>query len=89
MVQAQNNPPATDPRACSPDERLRIAPPGTAELRDPRPETPGEKLGRTEGVLCPPDNVDPEIKAPTPDIGVTPVIPPPGSPGGDPALRPR
>ena len=45
--------------------------------------------GGTEGVLCPPDNVDPEIKAPTPDIGVTPVIPPPGSPGGDPALRPR
>ena len=27
--------------------------------------------------------VDPEIKAPTPDVGRMPVIPPPGSPGGD------
>jgi hypothetical protein len=31
-----------------------------------------------------PPGVDPEIRAPTPDAGNTPVIPPPGSPGGDP-----
>jgi hypothetical protein len=36
--------------------------------------------------LCPPAGVDPEMHAPAPDTGKTPVIPPPGSPGGDPLL---
>ncbi len=49
----------------------------------------GDKLARSNGVLCPPAGVDPEIRAPTPDTGNTPVIPPPGSPGGDPKLRPK
>ncbi len=49
----------------------------------------GDKLARSDGVLCPPSGVDPEIRAPTPDAGTTPVIPPPGSPGGDPSLRPK
>jgi len=40
-------------------------------------------------LLCPPPGVDPEIRAPTPDAGNTPVIPPPGSPGGDPTVRPK
>ena len=49
----------------------------------------GDKLARSDGVLCPPAGVDPEIRAPTPDAGKTPVIPPPGSPGGDPSIRPK
>jgi hypothetical protein len=49
----------------------------------------GDKLARSDGVLCPPAGVDPEIRAPTPDAGNTPVIPPPGSPGGDPTIRPK
>jgi len=49
----------------------------------------GDKLAKSDGVLCPPSGVDPEIRAPTPDTGKTPVIPPPGSPGGDPSLRPK
>jgi hypothetical protein len=49
----------------------------------------GEKLAKSDGVLCPPAGVDPEIRAPTPDAGNTPVIPPPGSPGGDPTVRPK
>ena len=52
-------------------------------------ETLGDKLARSDGVLCPPAGVDPEIRAPTPDAGNTPVIPPPGSPGGNPNLRPK
>ena len=47
-----------------------------------------EKLARSDGVICPP-NVDPDIKAPTPQGGRMPVIPPPGSPGGDPNVRPK
>jgi hypothetical protein len=50
----------------------------------------GDKLARSDGVLCPPPGIDPEIRAPTPENGSnTPVIPPPGSPGGDPNLRPK
>jgi hypothetical protein len=48
-----------------------------------------DKLARSDGVICPPEGVDPEIKAPTPDTGKMPVIPPPGSPGGDPNVRPK
>jgi hypothetical protein len=29
------------------------------------------------------------MKAPTPDAGKTPVIPPPGGPGGDPKVQPK
>lgn len=52
-------------------------------------EALGDKLARSDGVLCPPAGVDPEIRAPTPDTGNTPVIPPPGSPGGDQSVRPK
>jgi hypothetical protein len=48
-----------------------------------------DKLAEGHGVLCPPAGVDPEIRAPTPDVGKMPVIPPPGSPGGDPSLQPK
>ena len=54
-----------------------------------RAEPLGDKLARSDGVLCPPAGIDPEMRAPTPDGGNTPVIPPPGSPGGDPSIRPK
>jgi hypothetical protein len=56
---------------------------------DPRAEPLSDKLARSDGVLCPPTGVDPEIRAPTPETGNMPVIPPPGSPGGDPTIRPK
>src|SRR5262249_47397260 len=72
---------------CAPGERLQ---PGKDAPKVP--ETTGEnlsdKLARNDGVLCPP-NVDPDIKAPTPETGKMPVIPPPGSPGGDQNVRPK
>ena len=48
-----------------------------------------DKLAKSNGVLCPPPGVDPEIRAPRPDAGNTPVIPPPGSPGGNPNVQPK
>ncbi len=63
------------------------APEGTTTGQ--RAEPLGDKLARSDGVLCPPSGVDPEIRAPTPDTGNTPVIPPPGGPGGDPTVRPQ
>jgi hypothetical protein len=52
-------------------------------------EALGDKLARSDGTLCPPAGIDPEIRAPTPEGGKMPVIPPPGSPGGDPSVRPK
>ena len=48
-----------------------------------------DKLARSGGVICPPDHLDSEIKQPTPPGGNMPVIPPPGSPGGDPSVQPK
>lgn len=65
---------AADSTGCTPQERSN--------------QTLSEKLDQTKGVICPPD-VDPAMKAPTPKAGDTPVIPPPGSPGGDPSVQPK
>ena len=51
-------------------------------------QTLSEKLGQSNGVICPPD-VDSEMTKPAPDAGKTPVIPPPGSPGGNPNVQPK
>lgn len=47
-----------------------------------------QKLGQSGGVICPPQ-VDPAIKKPAPNKGTMPVIPPPGSPGGNPNVQPK
>jgi hypothetical protein len=38
-----------------------------------------DKLARSDGVICPPPRVDPEMTKPAPGGGVMPVIPPPGA----------
>ncbi|CAN7457118.1 hypothetical protein LJR220_004121 [Bradyrhizobium sp. LjRoot220] len=63
------------------------APEGTTTGQ--RAESLGERLARSDGVLCPPAGIDPEMHAPAPNGSKTPVIPPPGSPGGDPSIRPK
>jgi len=82
---AQNRPSAVDPKGCAQSERLQTD--GKAP-NSKSGEPLSDKLARTDGVLCPP-NVDPEIRAPTPEGGKMPVIPPPGSPGGDPSIQPK
>ncbi|MGB6286857.1 MAG: hypothetical protein WBG18_21000 [Xanthobacteraceae bacterium] len=59
-----------------------------SELGGDPSKTLSEKLDQGSGVICPP-NVDPGIKAPTPETGKMPVIPPPGSPSGDPKVQPK
>jgi hypothetical protein len=88
---AQTAPPAaSQPTNCAP-----MTPNGTGtKTKDGTTvgqsnEALGDKLAKSDGTLCPPSNVDPEIRAPTPETGKMPVIPPPGSPGGDPTVRPK
>lgn len=100
---AQGIPPTQtlDTKACSDEQRLRLdngtvhepsdpaSQTSSERLVDPSNQTLSEKLEHTEGVICPPPGIDPEIATPPPGGGITPVIPPPGSPGGDPTVRPK
>lgn len=89
---APTAPPAPT-RAANDCTPTQTGPQGTITPRDTTTgrssESLGDKLAKSDGVLCPPTGVDPEIRAPTPNTGNTPVIPPPGSPGGDPTIRPK
>jgi hypothetical protein len=52
-------------------------------------ETLSDQLAQSKGVICPPAGVDAEIKVPPPGGGRTPVITPPGTPGGNPSVIPK
>jgi hypothetical protein len=93
---APEQPPATQPdtRACA-QPRLPAAPSQKREPGADGQSTTGDAphlsdhLAKSDGVICPPPGIDPEIRSPAPDVGRMPVIPPPGSPGGDPTVRPK
>ena len=93
--------PATPPQATAPPSPQRTAD-CTPQDRPNRATTPdgtttgqsreplGDRLAKSDGVLCPPSGVDPEMHAPAPSTdGAMPVIPPPGSPGGDQTVKPK
>jgi hypothetical protein len=51
--------------------------------------TLSDRLSQSKGVICPPAGIDPGISVPPSGGGRTPVIPPPGTPGGDPSIQPK
>ena len=80
---------AADSRACGPDgAHATVAQSGNVVVRKPNDETMSSKLAGTGGVICPPGQVDPEIRAPTPEAGRTPVIPP-GAVDGNQPVQPK
>jgi hypothetical protein len=90
--------PTTPPQATAPapNQNAACAPSNTRGTPAPDGVTTGQsnepladKLSKSGGVLCPPSTADSEIHAPTPEGGNTPVIPPPGSPGGNPNVVPK
>lgn len=48
-----------------------------------------DKLDRQHGVIRPPSGIDPEMTRQPPAAGKMPVIPPPGTPGGEPGVEPK
>jgi hypothetical protein len=52
-------------------------------------ENLSDQLAQSNGIICPPAGVDPKMAAPPRQGGATPVIPPPGTPGGDPNTIPK
>jgi hypothetical protein len=81
-----------EPNACvqgGGNERATVGQGGDLDMQKPAGRSLSDQLARSDGVICPPSHVDPAIKAPTPPGGPMTVIPPPGSPGGDPSGRPK
>jgi hypothetical protein len=75
--------------AADPTER-----PGSDQTKPPTAPpasgTTSSDLGRSGGVITPPPSVDPQMKRTPPSAGdKMPVIPPPGTPGGDPSIKPK
>jgi hypothetical protein len=85
---------SSDPNKPGSDQSVPIDP-----KQDPRStttsarpgETLSERLDRTDGVIRPPSDLNPDmsVRPPVPDPGTTPVIPPPGSSGGDQRVEPK
>ena len=79
----------------SPPTRAPLETPECQRGASPAPgETTGspplsDQLSQSNGIICPPAGVDPGIAAPPVGGGRTPVIPPPGTPGGDRSLVPK
>jgi hypothetical protein len=46
------------------------------------------QLSQSNGVICPPQT-DPGMNQSAPNPGTMPVIPPPGTPGGNPNVQPK
>jgi hypothetical protein len=72
---------AGEGKAAQPDGDLSVSSAGSLS----------RQLNRSGGVIHPPANVDPGLAQPAPDLGPhsMPVIPPPGTPGGNPDVKPK
>jgi hypothetical protein len=69
--------PKLDAKACADRERLTLGDTHDLQGRETTGSSnPGDKLARTDGVICPPPYLDPDINARAPGGGRTPVIPP-------------
>src|SRR3954466_10923349 len=79
-------PPGQHPGAACPPGTTQNAP-TVGRPSDGKPLS--DQLPQSRGVICPPAGVDPEMRQPPPQGGTLKVIPPPGSPGGDPRVQPK
>jgi len=70
------------PKACPPDV---VNPPLASNPTYPL----SEQLSESKGVICPPAGIDPGLTERPPPTRDNPVIPPPGSPGGNPNVIPK
>ncbi len=88
-IQPQQPPNMPSPQLTIPEKIEPQEPSATGSTGSPAPLS--DRLQATDGVIRPPTGIDPEIttRAPVPDPGTTPVIRPPGSPGGNLTVEPK
>lgn len=82
---AQTRAPNGSDPACAPGARQNA--PSLGQKDDGRPLS--DQLAESKGVICPPAGVDPQMRQAPPEGGAMKVIPPPGSPGGNPNVQPK
>jgi hypothetical protein len=89
------NPQATSPQTAAPQNPTVPVPPRNSPSTPPERIAPPDESGnlsrqlpQDRGTLKPP-SVDPGMTVKPPRKGTTPVIPPPGSPGGDQSVVPK
>ena len=87
LAQAQSNKSETAPPSAPQKPNECSAELGNGGSNSSRPLS--DQLSQSKGVICPPAGVDPGISIPPVGGGRTPVIPPPGTPGGDPNIQPK
>src|SRR5262249_44315875 len=72
-----------DPKACA-QERTTVGSAGDLKMEE-KPGSLSQQLANSDGVICPPARVDPDINAPTPKGGSMQVI----RPDDNPDVRPK
>lgn len=77
-----------DPDACV-EAPATMGKGGGLDVKKPEDRTLSRQLAESHGVICPPPHVDPGMRKPAPGGGTMPVIPPPGSPGGNLYVQPK
>jgi hypothetical protein len=76
-----------------PDHPGSSCPPGsgpnapTIGKKDSKPLS--DQLAESKGVICPPAGIDSQMRIRPPEGGAMKVIPPPGTPGGNPNEQPK
>jgi hypothetical protein len=85
IVHAQSTTPRSQPDAACPPgvgtDSSTVGSGASTNLSD--------KLAQSKGVICPPASTDKEMAVTPPAGGRMPVIPPPGTPGGDQSVQPK
>jgi hypothetical protein len=84
-VAQERNPPQSQPTP--PPSPGGSSGPNSGSGQSPR--SPGEELNHSGGVLQPPPTPDAGVVSPPSEGSSMPVIPPPGTPGGNPQLKPK
>ena len=83
-------PAAAQSRDCANPSAATTGQRGDADVSKPDGSNLSQKLALSNGVICPPKEVDPAMRAPTPPGGRMPVIKPPGTPGRtDQSVQPK
>src|SRR2546422_406202 len=84
IISVDSTPPPESAATCPPD--VKGEPPTVGGGSS---EPLSDKLARSKGVICPPAGIDRDMQVTPPSGGHLKVIPPPGTPGGDPNVQPK
>ena len=72
-----------------PSPEDRVTPDIKGEVGGRSSEPLSDKLAQSKGVICPPAGLDRDMQVTPPSGGHLKVVPPPGTPGGDPNIQPK